>query len=167
MKCLASKNKTEMQKIKNRVIDNSVKIYHIATISVLVEKYGFGNEKMCKILHYLDERAESINYEYISIVELEDVLKEEYDICFNDCFEHTEYHSKGAVITNSSESATLRFFIISVASILTDKFGIGKQKVTQIIKSIMCRADDILNNKISGSDIEKLLKDKYDIEVDS
>jgi hypothetical protein len=165
MKCLASKNKTEMQKIKKSVIDDSVNVYHIATISVLVEKYGFGNEKMCKILHYLDERAESIKYEYISIVELEDVLKEEYDICFSDYFVHSEYKSKGEVIINSSGSASLRFFIVSVASILTDKFGIGKHKVTQIIKSIMCRANDILSNKISICDIEKLLKEKHDIEI--
>ena len=56
-----------------------------------------------------------------------------------------------------------RFILVATASVLTDKYGFGKQKVQQIIKSIEDRADSINKGYINIEDLEQILLDEYDI----
>lgn len=56
-----------------------------------------------------------------------------------------------------------KFMYIIVASIVTDKYGYGKQKTEQLLKSIQDRADTVLKGYASIEDFEKVLNEEYDI----
>lgn len=46
-----------------------------------------------------------------------------------------------------------RFMTIIVASIVTDKYGYGKQKTEQLLKSIMDRAESVIKGYANIEDI--------------
>lgn len=56
-----------------------------------------------------------------------------------------------------------RFMYIVVASIVTDKYGYGKQKTEQLLKSIAERSDSVIKGYASIEDFEKVLNEEYDI----
>lgn len=56
-----------------------------------------------------------------------------------------------------------RFMTIIVASIVTDKYGYGKQKTEQLLKSIMDRSESVIKGYASIEDYEKVLNEEYDI----
>lgn len=56
-----------------------------------------------------------------------------------------------------------RFMYIVVASIVTDKYGYGKQKTEQLLKSIQDRAESVIKGYASIEDFEKVLNEEYDI----
>lgn len=56
-----------------------------------------------------------------------------------------------------------RFMYIVVASIVTDKYGYGKAKTEQLLKSIAERADSVIKGYASIEDFEKVLNEEYDI----
>lgn len=55
--------------------------------------------------------------------------------------------------------------LIAMASVLTDKYGYGRQKVQQIIRSIEDRADSINKGYINLDDLEEILRDEYGIVI--
>ena len=55
------------------------------------------------------------------------------------------------------------FMAVIVASIVTDKYGYGKQKTQQLLKSIMDRADSVIQGYANIEDFEKVLAEEYDI----
>lgn len=61
--------------------------------------------------------------------------------------------------------ASTRFMLIAMASVLTDKYGYGRQKVQQIIRSIEDRADSINKGYIKLDDLEEVLRDEYGIVI--
>ncbi len=71
----------------------------------------------------------------------------------------------GMKIRRECVKETTRFMLIVLASVLTDKYGFGKVKVQQVMKSIIDRADSINQGYIDLSDLEQILKDEYGIEV--
>lgn len=58
------------------------------------------------------------------------------------------------------------FMAVIVASIVTDKYGYGKQKTEQLLKSIMDRADSVTKGYARIEDFEKVLAEEYDIHFD-
>ena len=56
-----------------------------------------------------------------------------------------------------------KFMLIIVASIVTDKYGYGKQKTLQLLKSIEDRADSVIKGYAKIEDFEKVLAEEYDI----
>lgn len=60
------------------------------------------------------------------------------------------------------EFVSKQMYII-VASVVTDKFGYGKQKTQQLLKAIQDRADSVLKGYVSIEDYEKVLNEEYDI----
>ena len=56
-----------------------------------------------------------------------------------------------------------KWMYIIVASIVTDKYGYGKQKTEQLLKSISDRADSVLKGYASIEDYEKVLNEEYNI----
>ena len=56
-----------------------------------------------------------------------------------------------------------KFMLIIVASIVTDKYGYGKQKTLQLLKSIEDRADSVIKGYVRIEDFEKVLAEEYDI----
>lgn len=66
-------------------------------------------------------------------------------------------------IREKTIEGTSRILYIIVASIVTDKYGYGKQKTEQLLKSIQDRADSVLKGYASIEDFEKVLNEEYDI----
>jgi hypothetical protein len=60
----------------------------------------------------------------------------------------------------------VRIMCVVVASILTDKYGFGKAKTQQILKSMQDRADSLLKGYANIEDFEKVLNEEYDIWFD-
>lgn len=58
-----------------------------------------------------------------------------------------------------------RVILIALASVLTDKYGYGRQKVHQVIRSIEDRADSINKGYIKLDDLEEVLRDEYGIVI--
>jgi hypothetical protein len=56
-----------------------------------------------------------------------------------------------------------RFFDIVVASILTDKLGFNEAKTKAVLSQIEERADSILKGYMTLEDLEKTLKEEYNI----
>lgn len=56
-----------------------------------------------------------------------------------------------------------KWMYIIVASIVTDKYGYGKQKTEQLLKSISDRADSVLKGYANIEDFEKVLNEEYNI----
>ena len=163
MKCLAAQPISVLDKIKQRNIDIDTRLYHLAAFSVLIEKYGFGVDKIMTVCRYLEDRAESINYEFISITELEEILEDEYDISCKEYFIPLKKTTMGEVITSTAVAASQKFYGVGLASVLTDKLGYSKQKTQQIIKSVLKRADSLQDGSIDVDELKELLLNKYKV----
>lgn len=66
-------------------------------------------------------------------------------------------------IRNSATDLSVHTLLVSFASVLTDKYGYGKQKTMQILKSTCDRADSLNKGYCDIEDLERVLKEEYDI----
>lgn len=66
-------------------------------------------------------------------------------------------------IRETTINQVAKFMYIIVASIVTDKYGYGKQKTEQLLKSIQDRADSVIKGYASIEDFEKVLNEEYNI----
>ena len=73
--------------------------------------------------------------------------------------------SEAIKIKQRAVSAATRFMWVATASVLTDKYGFGKQKIKQVMKSIEDRADSINKGYISLQELEDILDEEYDIRL--
>ena len=81
MKALTPKS-SEYKKLQSDVYAKTSKFFAIVTASVLTDKLGFNESKTKAVLSQIEERADSIVKGYMSLDDLEEVLKEEYNITF-------------------------------------------------------------------------------------
>lgn len=66
-------------------------------------------------------------------------------------------------IRKQTTDTNVHTLMVSFASVLTDKYGYGKEKTMQILKSVCDRADSINKRYCKIEDLERVLKDEYDI----
>lgn len=74
-------------------------------------------------------------------------------------------NSEALKIKQKAVKAACKFMLVTTASVLTDKYGFGKQKVQQILKSIEDRADSINQGYINLDDLEQILLEEYGIKI--
>lgn len=60
---------------------------------------------------------------------------------------------------------TIRFYAIVFCYVLADKYGLGKFKLHQILKTVTNLTEEIIENEISLDDLNKVLYEEYDIEI--
>lgn len=66
-------------------------------------------------------------------------------------------------IRKQTTDTNVHTLLVSFASVLTDKYGYGKEKTMQILKSVFDRADSIVKGYCKIEDLEAVLKEEYDI----
>jgi hypothetical protein len=66
-------------------------------------------------------------------------------------------------IRKETTDTNVHTLLVSFASVLTDKYGYGKEKTMQILKSVFDRADSIVKGYCKIEDLETVLKEEYDI----
>ena len=49
--------------------------------------------------------------------------------------------------------------------VLTDKYGIGKQKIHQILKTFVSLTEELAGNEIKLAEIKETLLEEYDIDI--
>lgn len=60
---------------------------------------------------------------------------------------------------------TIRFYAIVFCYVLADKYGFGKFKLHQILKTVTNLTEEIIANEISLDDLNKVLYEEYDVEL--
>ena len=73
--------------------------------------------------------------------------------------------SEAEKIKRNAVYNSTRVILIALASVLTDKYGYGRQKAHQVIRSIEDRADSINKGYIKLDDLEEVLRDEYGIVI--
>lgn len=58
-----------------------------------------------------------------------------------------------------------RFYAIVFCYILADKYGFGKFKLHQILKTVTNLTEKIIADEISLEDLNKVLYEEYDVEI--
>ena len=66
-------------------------------------------------------------------------------------------------IRKQTTDTNVHTLLVSFASVLTDKYGYGKEKTMQILKSVCDRADSIDKGYCKIEELERVLKEEYDI----
>lgn len=66
-------------------------------------------------------------------------------------------------LRKSTTDTNVHTLLVSFASVLTDKYGYGKDKTIQILTSVFDRADSINKGYCKIEDLEAVLKEEYDI----
>ena len=66
-------------------------------------------------------------------------------------------------IRKQTTDTNVHTLLVSFASVLTDKYGYGKEKTIQILTSVFDRADSIVKGYCKIEDLEAVLKEEYDI----
>lgn len=79
MKCVASQPKL-IDDIKRKNTRQTCHFFLVVIASVLTDKFGYTKERTIRVLEEMSERADSINKGYMSLEDLEKVLKDEYNI---------------------------------------------------------------------------------------
>nr|DAS66608.1 MAG TPA: hypothetical protein [Caudoviricetes sp.] len=60
---------------------------------------------------------------------------------------------------------TIRFYAIVFCYVLADKYGFGKFKLHQILKTVTNLTEEIIANEVSLEDLNKVLYEDYDVEI--
>ena len=66
-------------------------------------------------------------------------------------------------IRKQTTDTNVHTLLVSFASVLTDKYGYGKEKTIQILTSVFDRADSIVKGYCKIEELETVLKEEYDI----
>jgi hypothetical protein len=66
-------------------------------------------------------------------------------------------------IRHDALSETVRFYSIVFCYVLADKYGFGKFKLHQILKSVTTLAEEINENRIQLDELKEVLNDEYDV----
>ncbi len=77
------------------------------------------------------------------------------------CLANNKSFSKD--LRKSTTDTNVHTMLVSFASVLTDKYGYGKEKTIQILKSVFDRADSITKGYCNIKELEKVLDEEYDI----
>ncbi len=76
-------NSTGYKKLQSDIYGNVSRFFDIVVASTLTDKCGFNGAKTKAVLSQIEERADSIIKGYISLDDLEETLREEYNITFS------------------------------------------------------------------------------------
>ena len=81
MKCIASQNKTEAQKIKVNAVSNALDFVLTIVAYVLFDKFGLGQQRVSTILKRIEYYALIMldEDEDMKLQDYKDILKNEYD----------------------------------------------------------------------------------------
>lgn len=71
------------KKLQSNIYGNVSRFFDIVVASVLTDKLGFNESKTKAVLSLIEERADSIVKGYMSLDDLEETLREEYNITFS------------------------------------------------------------------------------------
>lgn len=85
MKCIASKNKTEAQKLKARSVSNALEFVLTVVAYVLFDKFGMSRQRVTTILKRIEYYALIMidEDEPMDFQDYKDILKNEYDFELN------------------------------------------------------------------------------------
>lgn len=68
-------------------------------------------------------------------------------------------------IRRKNTRQTCHFFLVVVASVLADKFGYTKERIIRVLNEMNEMADSINKGYLNLDDLEKVLKDEYNITI--
>lgn len=94
MKCYANSKKSEFDRGFKKGVIFAVRMMSVVICYVLADKYGFGHQKLKQIAASLNYTADSVVKGYISLEDLETVLKEEHDITIQSSEERKGKHNE-------------------------------------------------------------------------
>lgn len=166
MNCMANKSKQEATRILHDTRKDASKLFLVCAIYSLVVKYQMSPQKVKQVIKMIMERGHSIIEGYITYDDLEDILRDEYDIEFESLFDNHLHHIENTKIVeavNEGRIYTAKIVLIAIASVLTDKLGFGKQKTHQVLKTIQTMSDKVYRGELSLLELSNTLEYKYEI----
>lgn len=76
-------NSSGYKKLQSDIYGNVSRFFDIVVASILTDKLGFNEAKTKTVLSQIEERADNIIKGYMSLEDLEETLKQEYNITFS------------------------------------------------------------------------------------
>ena len=73
----------------------------------------------------------------------------------------TEYKQREDIFRKQ----TIEFYATVFVIVLTDKYGIGKQKIHQILKTFVSLTEELAGDEIKLAEIKETLLEEYDIDI--
>lgn len=66
-------------------------------------------------------------------------------------------------LENKARKQSIEFFSVLFAYVLADKYGFGKQKLHQVLKTVIKLAEEIADDDIKLEELKEVLNEEYDV----